>query len=279
MHNSHKIVSVVTYEKTCMPQINNTLKEIGLTSTETDLYLTGLSYSSVGVKELEKATRINRTTIYHALDTLIKKGLVSKRESGTGAKRLFTMAPPENIKKLLEQEISVLNEKKVGIDMLIPLLADRINRKEEPFKVSHFEGLEGVKLVVEEALYCKSHSWNIIAPKKNFFSEFDSAYARYYLKTREANHIKTRSLWEFTPDSRALTAKELRDRDPRYLPEVMYGKFQSVIIIFDDKAAFISSLRTLSAVLIHSDEIRQTMSAIFEGLWMISEQKRPDGKE
>lgn len=256
-----------------MSQINDTLKEIGLTDTEAELYLAGLSYSSVGVKELEKATRINRTTIYHALDTLIRKGLVSKRESGTGAKRLFTMAPPEAIKKLLDQEISLLNEKKVGIDMLIPLLADRTKRKEEPFKVSHFEGLEGVKLVVEEALYCKSRSWDIIAPKKNFFSEFDPTYARYYLKTREQNGIRTRSLWEFTPDRRALTVKELRDRDPRYLPEVMNGKFRSVIIIFDDKVAFVSSLNTLSAVLIHSDEIRQTMTALFDGLWTLSKKK------
>lgn len=253
-----------------MSQISDTLREIGLTDTEAELYLAGLSYVSLGVKELERVTRINRTTIYHALDTLMKKGLVSKRESGTGAKRLFTMAPPEDIKKLLDQEISLLKEKKQGIDMLIPLLADRIGKKEEPFKVSHFEGLEGVKLVVEEALYCRSRSWDIIAPKKNFFSEFDAAYARYYLKTREQNGIRTRSLWEFTPDRRALSAKELRDRDPRYLPEIMNGTFRSVIITFDDKVAFISSLDNLSAVLIHSDEIRQTMSALFEGLWSSS---------
>ncbi|NTW13782.1 MAG: hypothetical protein HGA31_01995, partial [Candidatus Moranbacteria bacterium] len=84
---------------------------------------------------------------------------------------------------------------------------------------------------------------------------------------------RTRSLWEFTPDRRALTVKELRDRDPRYLPEVMNGKFRSVIIIFDDKVAFVSSLNTLSAVLIHSDEIRQTMTALFDGLWTLSKKK------
>jgi HTH-type transcriptional regulator, sugar sensing transcriptional regulator len=256
-----------------MTQAENILKEIGLTETEVSLYLAGLNYPSVGVKELEKITRINRTTIYHALDTLVKKGLVSKRESGTGAKRLFSMAPPENIKKLLEQEISMLNQKQQEVDMLIPLLGNLGKRREETFKVSHFEGIDGVKLVVEEALYCKTRCWDIIAPRENFFSEFDSAYAKYYLKTRESNGIKTRSLWEFSPERRILTAGEIQSRSPRYLPEVMYGKFRSVIIIFDDKVAIISSLKNLSAILIQSEEIKQTMSALFEGLWKFSEKK------
>jgi sugar-specific transcriptional regulator TrmB len=256
-----------------MSQIKTTLHKMGLTDREIEIYLTGLSYDSISVKELEKTTRINRTTIYHALDTLIQKGLVSKHESGTGAKLLFSMTAPENIKKFLDREIKLLQEKKQEIDLILPLLMDRAKQKEEVFKVSHFEGIEGVKLVVEEALYCRSREWSIIAPKKNFFSEFDKTYARYYIKTRKENHIKARSLWEYNPSSRLLAAEELRERNPRYLPEAMRGKFQSVIIIFDDKVAFISSIKNISAVLIQSREINETMSAMFSGLWINSKSR------
>ncbi|MFA5986454.1 MAG: helix-turn-helix domain-containing protein [Parcubacteria group bacterium] len=254
-----------------MSQIKNILHEMGLTDTEIDIYLVGLSYETISVKELEKTTRINRTTIYHALDTLTQKGLVSKRESGTGAKLLFTMTSPENIKKFLDREIKLLQEKKKEVDTIIPLLMDRSKQKEEDFTVSHFEGSEGIKLVVEEALYCRSREWSIIAPKKNFFSEFDSNYARYYIKTRKENRIKARSLWEHTPDAQALTLEDVHDRNPRYLPKIMHGKFQSVIIIFDDKVAFISSMKNISAVLIHSREIHETMAAMFSGLWVNAE--------
>ncbi len=254
-----------------MSQIKTTLHKMGITDTEIDIYLIGLSYDTISVKELEKTTRINRTTIYHALDTLIQKGLVSKRESGTGAKLLFTMTSPENIKKFLDREIKLLQEKKKEVDTIIPLLMERSTQKEEDFTVSHFEGSEGIKLVVEEALYCRSREWRIIAPKKNFFSEFDRNYARYYIKTRKENHIKARSLWEYAPDARALTPEDIRDRDPRYLPKIMRGKFQSVIIIFDDKVAFISSIKNISAILIHSREMQETMTAIFSGLWINAE--------
>jgi len=255
-----------------MTQIKTSLRKMGLTDTEIEIYLVGLSYDSIGVKELEKTTRINRTTIYHALDTLIQKGLVSKRESGLGAKLLFSMASPENIKKFLDREIKLMEEKKCEIDNILPLLLDRTKQKEETFKVSHFEGIEGIKLVVEEALYCRSREWSIIAPKKNFFSEFDSVYARYYLKTRKENDIKAYSLWEYAPNSKILADEEMRDRNPRYLPEIMHGKFKSVIIIFDDKVAFISSIKNISAILIQSREINETMQAMFKGLWVGSKE-------
>ena len=253
-----------------MIQIKSILAKMGLTDTEIEIYITGLSYDTIGVKELEKNTRINRTTIYHALGTLIQKGLVAKKESGTGAKLLFTMTSPKNLKKFLDREIMLLEEKKQEIDMIIPLLTDHLKQKEDVFKVSHYEGIEGVKLVVEEALYCRDHTWDIIAPKKNFFSEFDTLYAKYYLKARKNNRIHARSLWESLPSTKALTQEDKIDRNPRRLPKTMHGKFQSVIIIFDDKVAFISSIKNLSAILIRSQEIHDTMAAIFEGLWINS---------
>ncbi|MFZ2193265.1 MAG: helix-turn-helix domain-containing protein [Candidatus Moraniibacteriota bacterium] len=257
-----------------MSQVKTILQKMGLTDTEIEIYLRGLSYDSIGVKELEKTTRINRTTIYHALNTLIQKGLASKRESGTGAKLIFSMTSPENIKKFFDREIRLLQERKQEIESVIPLLLDRVKQKEDTFKVSHFEGIEGIKLVVEEALYCRSRQWNIIAPKKNFFSEFDSSYARYYLKTRKENNIQSRSLWEYVSDAKSLTPEDMRERNPRYLPKIMQGRFQSVIIIFDDKVAFITSIKNISAVLIQSNEINETMSAMFEGLWVGSKELR-----
>jgi hypothetical protein len=152
------------------------------------------------------------------------------------------------------------------MDVIIPLLKSRKSQKEEVFKVSHFEGAEGIKLVVEKALYCQSRQWKIIAPAKNFFSDFDENYARYFLKTRRANGVKAQSLWEFKPGRRILSAEEIKERNPRYLPKTMHGKFQSVVIVFDDKVAFISSMKNLSAVLIQSREINETLAAIFSGL-------------
>ena len=252
-----------------MTQIQEILKKIGLTGTETTIYLTGLSYPTISVSELAKQTRIKRTTIYHALDTLMYKGLAAKK--GSGSKLLFMMTKPENIKKKLDNDIELLQKQKEELDTIIPLLSQRQAAEELETKVSHFEGIEGIKLVVEEALYCKSRQWDILAPAKNFFSDFDKQYAKYFLETRKKREIKARSLWEKGLPRHILTSEEIKLRQPRFLPKAMHGRFKTVMILFDDKTALISSLKELSAILIQSQELHDTFSAIFEGLWLGSE--------
>lgn len=251
-----------------MEKINSALKNIGLTDTETKIYLTGLNFTSIGVRELERQTRIKRTTIYHAINTLMSKGLVAKKEMGS--KLLFSMTNPQNIDRLIETKISNLKKQQDSFANLIPLLEGRQKKQSQDIVVSHYEGIEGIKLVVEEALYCKSKHWDIISPEKNFFSEFDKEYAQYYVQTRIKKNITARSLWEKEANKRALSKNEIKNRQPRYLPEIMVGKFNSVIILFDDKTAFISSMNELTAVLIQSQDMHDMQTAMFEGLWINS---------
>ena len=167
-----------------------------------------------------------------------------------------------------------MENRKNDLDKIIPLLQQKTKINESDVRISHYEGIEGIKLVVEEALYCKSRKWDILAPTKNFFSEFDAEYARYYLTTRKNRGITSRSLWEVNPNRKTLGPDDIKERNPRYLPTEMHGKFNSVIIIFDDKVAYISSLKEMSAILIQSHDIHSTMSAIFEGLWVSSKEHK-----
>lgn len=253
-----------------MNNINEILKSIGLTSTEVTIYTAGLAYDFISVNELEKQTQIKRTTIYHSLDTLMNKGLAAKK--GTESKYVFSMSNPENINKMLDAEIDNLQNKKDNLNKIIPLLKQKIKETGSGFKILHYEGVSGVKLSIEEALYCKSREWNIIAPYRNFFSELSLDYAKYFMQTRNERQIKARSLWEGIFDKKVLSSDDIKKRNPRFLPKGMKGKFKSVIIIFDDKVLIISSLAELSSILIHSKEINATFNTIFEGLWSVSKE-------
>ncbi|MFA5186242.1 MAG: helix-turn-helix domain-containing protein [Patescibacteria group bacterium] len=254
-----------------MQDIESILSELGLTQTEATVYLAGLARSSIGVQELVTGTRIKRPTVYHALETLMQKGLVSKH--GTARRLEFVMTKPRQFEHLVDREIGRLQEQKQKIISALPLLEARLSSESgNGVKVSQFDGIDGVKTVVEEALYCKSRRWDILAPRRNFFSDFDPAYRRYFLKTREDRGIVARSLWEkgTAEYDRLLTAEEIGRRNPRYLPEALHGKFESLVILFDNKAAIITSLKTHSAVLIESEETYHLLSAMFEGLWSVA---------
>lgn len=255
-----------------MDKIHQLLAELGLTDTESEIYVAGLSRSSIDVQTLVTQTRMKRPTIYHALETLMQKGLASKH--GTARRLAFSMVSPDRLRRVVDEDMDRLDRRKQRIDELLPLLRALSPATEtEAIRVSQYEGIAGIKTVVEEALYCKSRTWSILAPKKNFFSEFDKDYSKYYLQTRHARQIVVRSLWErgTGEQERPLTPAEIAERNPRYLPERLYGRFESVIILFDDKAAIISSMQTTSAILIQSPEINRLLTAMFDGLWEISQ--------
>lgn len=256
-----------------MQEIEKSLTDIGLTSTEARIYLAGLMYESVTIFDLGKKTKIKRPTIYHAITTLIEKGLVGEKRIGN--KLHFSMSPPRTIRRLAEQQKELIDVRTKKLDEVISLLSQQQiegkEEEEEEVSVIKYNGIEGMRIALDAALYCRSKQWDIIAPVKNFLREYDKEYAQYYLNARRDRGITSRTLWEFLPGGRDLGVAEIRERNPRFMPAVMQGKFKSMTILFDDTIVIFSSYEKLSAILITSKELHHMFSAMFEGLWEASE--------
>lgn len=245
------------------------LREIGLTSTEATIYLTGLGAESVDVREIGVKTKIKRPTIYHALNTLLEKGLVAERKVGNRVQ--FSMSSPKQLKAYIQRQKEQLDAQEDRLDSLIPLLEKQVGgNHKDPHTIVEYKGVEGIKMVLDVAFYCRSKHWDIIAPVDNFLKQYDKQYADYYLRARTYNGITSRSLWEDGFGGRKLTKEEIESRNPRFMPKSMQGKFHSMIILFDDKVAIISPLEKLSATLITSKEIHGMLSAMFNSIWEVS---------
>jgi sugar-specific transcriptional regulator TrmB len=244
---------------------------MGLTPTEARIYLEGLTGTSHSLQELSRATRIKRPTLYHALHTLMEKGLVAEKKDVN--KSFFTMADPRTLAGLLERQRDEIGERMETLTTLIPLLLKRVSSsRSEEISVVQYHGIQGMKTVVDIACFCKSHRWDIIAPYWNFLREYDPAYIRRYLRAKKSHHILSRTLWELTPKTRTLSAEEIRERNPRTLPASMRGRFKSMIILFDDKVAIFSSYAKKTAILITSKEIHEMFRTMFDAIWEVSEQ-------
>jgi sugar-specific transcriptional regulator TrmB len=252
-----------------MSDVEQLLKEIGLTSTEATIYLTGLHNESVDVRGIAVKTKIKRPTIYHALNTLLEKGLVAERKIGNRVQ--FSMCSPTQLKAHIQRQKERLSEQENKLNTLIPLLEQSVGETtKDPHTIVEYKGVEGVKMVLDVAFYCRSKHWDIIAPVDNFLKQYDKQYADYYLRARKYNVITSRSLWEDGFGGRKLTKEEVADRNPRFMPKSMQGKFHSMIILFDDKVAIISPLEKLSATLITSKEIHGMLSAMFNSIWEVA---------
>ncbi|HYD93281.1 MAG TPA: helix-turn-helix domain-containing protein [Candidatus Paceibacterota bacterium] len=253
-----------------MKNLQSSLEALGLTTTESRIYLAGLKNGPLTAQELARETLIKRPTVYHALSTLSQKGLVAERKEN--GKIRFSMASPDHLRETVRNEREELKKREAGIDALIPLLSELSpSAAGKQVEAAQYDGIEGVKAVIDEALYCRSRAWDIIAPVDNFLRDFDPAYAAYYLKTRKQRGIVSRTLWERKDSDRRLSAEDQELRNPRFMPASMEGKFKSMLILFDDKVAIISSFKKPSAVLITSKEAHAMLTALFSALWEAGE--------
>lgn len=243
---------------------------LGLTTTEASIYLAALPLSSVGVSDVVKLTDIKRTTVYHALDTLVYKGLAAKKH--TTGKVLFSMIAPHSLQHSLSAQKIKIEEQEEELKKIIPEL--NLIKKDQLFstQVQHFQGVAGVKAVYEEILNCKSHKWDTISPLPTFLGLYGEDFHKYVNIKRVERNISSRVLWEQVKADRPRSAySKYKKREVRVMPLNMQGRFRSKIFIFDNsKIALITPVEDAGAILITSKELCITFQAVFDTIWEIS---------
>lgn len=248
--------------------IRHLLADLGFGTTEALVYDYGArQVEPVRVQDIQRYTALKRTTIYYALEQLTSRGIVSSAQGERATEYAFQ--PPAKLEQLVHDEVRLARAKLHSVAKLIDIFPHATETK--GLKVSQFEGLQGVKTVIDMTLYCKSLKWQVIAPFKNFLSDYDEQYGRYYVYTKRRHGIETQTLWEkVMPDSRRLSPNEVKEKNPRIMPAAMLGKFESILIIFDNKIAIIAPYSEMTAVVIESDEIASMFRGFYEIIWSVS---------
>ena len=249
------------------------LQSLGLSESEVTVYLAMVS-GVRAARDLVKATRLKRPTVYYALGCLEKRGLIRRPGiDGIGAsERGFTVEPLGRLAVMAEERALEAAQLKERVAALIPSLAAEAAPEGARPAVSFYEGAEAVKHVIMDMLYCKGKQINSVAPKENFFWQIGRGFVELFVEERKRRGIKTKNLWEAPIDKGVLKRYYEGLSHVRILPETMKGKFKSTVFLYDDKTLYVSSLKDSSCVLIASKEHHDTMQAWFDGLWGASVQ-------
>ncbi len=243
------------------------LQKLGLSESEITVYLRMVA-GAQNARDLTKTTKMKRPTIYYALNSLEKRGLVSK--SGKEGDATFILAPFERLLAMArekEDEAISLTEQ---IGELLPSLASSPSSPLEKPAVSFFEGIDAVKHIVMDVMYTKNHRVDLIVPAETFFWDFGEDFIRKYIEERKQRNITSRNLWESEIEAKDFKQYYSNFSSTRMLPEVMKHKFKTTIFLFDDKTLYVSSIKNCYAILVSSQEHNDTISALFEGLWSIA---------
>lgn len=133
--------------------ITKTLEELGLSENESVLYHICLKYPQSTVKELGAHSPFPRTMLYHVLNQLIRRGLVST--STDKWRTVYISESPERLYDLLAQKEKEFEKQAQSIRGLIPQLKNRYKLSTQQPSVRVFEGIEGYKKALEDIILSK----------------------------------------------------------------------------------------------------------------------------
>src|SRR3989338_10108245 len=111
--------------------IKETLKSLGMTQNEIEVYITLLNKNELSVNEIGNKSGLHRQVCYDALDRLLEKGFVSYITKNS--KKFFKALNPEKI-------LDYLEEKKQEVNSILPELNTLFKTEKEETNVEVIKG-------------------------------------------------------------------------------------------------------------------------------------------
>ncbi|MFA6397472.1 MAG: helix-turn-helix domain-containing protein [Candidatus Paceibacterota bacterium] len=241
--------------------IEKFLEDIGLNEKEIKIYLELLKVESNSVLDLSKKTGILRTSIYPILESLEEKNLISKIK--TDKKVRFQADSPEKLETYIETQKIKLDEQSRLVNDILPQLKGLSRQTGEKPIVKIYDGREGILKANEESFgYEKNQTGEtsyFIYPYDLIEKYFSQNEVRGASKIRLNKNIKSKAIYTYSKGER--TPSENSDRIK--IDENKYP-IKCDVSIFKDRVRIHTLGKSLSSVLIKSQDIADTLRSLFE---------------
>lgn len=250
-------------------KLTNLLKEIGFNDKEIDVYSALLPLGSASIRTISDRVKINRGTVYDVLESLVKKGFIDVKKSGS--KRKFIVKSPEELLVFIENQRKSLENTKMKIKEALPFLLSSYMKGGGKPTVEYFDDDKGIKHILEDVLNTFNLAVRPPSLKKEYkeYYVYSSKSVRNYLyklfpnftkeKLRLGIKTKVIALGEGAdPKNLKLAQRKYIHIDaPAYM--LIYRSKIALISVADDKKPF--------GVIISNEKIAKTQKIIFESLF------------
>ena len=247
--------------------ITQLLQSFGLSETESRVYLKALRQEYSTASEIAKLSGIKRPTVYHTLQTLSDKGLIST--AGSKIEK-FKAQPVEQLLVILDRKKAEIENVKNEFEKALPFFPKGSGADEHIPYIEYFHGLDGLKNLVEKMLQSRSKIIYTIGAPFKLMESSDNQYIRHFLHERAKRGIRTKSIWHDMPKDKNLLNNKTLLRDVRMAPKEMSEKSHTMISIVDDVVIVINFLPEMFGFSVASAGFSKTMKGIWESMWNVS---------
>jgi len=245
----------------------NILVDLGLTIDEATIYNVLLEGGFMPARTVALRANLGRPLTYKILDDLIVKSVVEKKETG-GKISLFAPVHPRELEKLLEKKRTDIENTKRALDESIGQMVSKYNLFIGKPNVQFYEGLDGVKRVLEDTL--------LVPPETEIYTYADiEAITKYipeinneYSEKREKLKIKKKAFLLDTPKSRNLITDYHTPVTETKFINTDILEFETVMQIYENKVSYITlKENSMIGVIIEDASIYKMHKAVFEHFW------------
>lgn len=245
------------------------LQKIGLTQGEIKVYLALFHLGTTTAGPIAKEAKVARSKLYDILDRLAKRGIVSHIiKNGT---KYFSVAQPSRLLDFLRQKEEELEEQKIAINNILPMLEQEYELQKVKHETEVYEGLEGLKNVREEALHTMKSGDCVY-----FFGVSSDAYTNmlaYYSDWNDRRIKKgIRSYTIFNDEARTheYVKKKLNHKNTavRFLPKGIFTR--AWVEIYGDITVIAIHYKKPMSIVIHNKYVSESYKQYFDLLWKIS---------
>lgn len=232
------------------------LRSIGLTASEAKVYLASLEHGPSTVVDLAKHANLSRPATYEAIETLVRKGLLSSFLHGK--RHRYTAESPERVLAYAEAEA---RRRESTIREFSDVLGDlKLLRSGDQPSLKFFEGLEGLRAIAEDLLASKPETTDEIAN----LDAVNQIFSADELKGIRQVLVKIKSKGRALLTGNVPGVRE--GIAARVLPPETFP-FYGDIMIYGPKVAMITFKGKLIGVVVENQILADTMRALFELAW------------
>ena len=243
--------------------IHETLKQLGISERQTDLYLTLLKLGPSSIRDIASTVNINRGTVYEELKRLRTMALVTYFPQGK--RKFFCAEPPEVLVRRAKQIQLKTNEASKRLEQEILPSLEEIMPDNTQTSVFHYEGDEGVEYVLRDILDTVAKS------EEKKYRVYSSRRIRKYLyrpfpgftgaRVKAGIHVDVLAIGE------GGEAQPLSSR--KWIEDTKKDQAASYVAIYGTKCAMISLLGGdyQTIVILDSEGISSAMKISFDALW------------
>lgn len=230
--------------------IENTLKELGLTESETKVYLALLKNGASLAGRISRLTGIHRRNVYDITERLIKKGIIGYILRNN--RRYFEAVNPDKF-------LDILKEKENNLLENLSFLQEIYSGSKEKQETNFYKGTEGLKTVFQDQLEDNKGKEILILGASQSAFEILPFYFKWYDKDRVSRRIKVRMI------ASEKLKKKIPLSETRYLPQKYSNPL--AINIYKDKVAIVLWKKSPIVIVIKEKEVADSYKKYFEAMW------------